>query len=112
MPTRPLGPCSYPGCPNRATDHGRCARHPRPQAARPSAAERGYGAGWQHIRAEVLTAHSIPASEWPLYDVDHNPPYNRAIEPDHRKYTLTPRLHGEHSQKTAAQDGGFGNRRR
>jgi hypothetical protein len=63
---------------------------------------------WRAVRAEVLRQHGIPEAEWPKWDVDHTPRYNPAIEPDHRKYTLTPMLHPEHSRKTSARDGGFG----
>jgi hypothetical protein len=41
---------------------------------------------------------------WPEYDVDHNPPYNPDIEPDHRKYTLVPMLRSDHSRKTVRED--------
>ncbi len=58
-------------------------------------------AEWRKIRAEVLTSHGIPKDIWHLYDVDHTPQYNPEVESDHRKYTLTPLLHGEHSRKTA-----------
>ena len=120
MPTRPLGPCSIPGCAKRSVRGGRCELHaaadearlrerPRQPDTRPSAARRGYDAGWRQVRAEVLRAAGIPRAEWPLYDVDHNPPYDRARERDHRKYQLVPRLHGAHSSKTNREDHGFGN---
>ena len=32
---------------------------------------------------------NIPHERWNLFDVDHNPPYNPEIEPDHEKYELT-----------------------
>ena len=56
----------------------------------------------------VLQKAGIPRGEWGKYDVDHNPPYNPALEPDHTKYQLIPRLHGEHSSKTVREDGGWG----
>ena len=118
MPTKPARMCKYPYCPNLTFDpSGYCDVHAamRPAARmpdkRPSAPRRGYGRDWQKIRAEVLTKAGIPRELWPLYDIDHNPRYNPAIEPDHRKYTLIPRLHGEHSSKTNHEDGGFGHRR-
>jgi len=46
----------------------------------------------------------IPQNQWPLYDVDHNPPYDPIKEPDHRRYVLVPRLRSDHSRKTATQD--------
>jgi len=72
---------------------------------------RGYGADWRKIRERTLRLHGIPMHLWSKYDVDHEPAYNKATEPDHSKYKLTPRLHAEHSIKTAAADGGFGNRK-
>ncbi len=80
--------------------------------ARPSPSRRGYGPAWRKIRERVLREWSIPLKDWPLYDVDHNPPYDPEVELDHMKYRLTPRLHGGHSAKTAASDGGFGNPKR
>jgi len=111
MPMRPKGPCTFPGCAQRAIDHGRCANHPRPQAPRPSANERGYGAGWQIIRANHLRV-------WPLCAVCGDP----GTHVDHilalarggsnAESNLQTLCAVHHSQKTAAQDGGFGNRRR
>jgi len=118
MPTKPARMCKYPYCPNLTSDSsGYCDVHAAMRPAgrmpdkRPSSPRRGYGRDWQKIRAEVLTKTGIPRNLWPLYDIDHNPPYNPAVEPDHRKYTLIPRLHGEHSSKTCREDGGFGRRR-
>ncbi len=119
MPTKPARMCKYPYCPNLTSDSsGYCDVHAAMRPAgrmpdkRPSSPRRGYGRDWQKIRAEVLTKTGIPRNLWPLYDIDHNPPYNPAVEPDHRKYTLIPRLHGEHSSKTCREDGGFGRSRR
>lgn len=107
MPTRPASPCTVATCPNRKP----CPLHGRAPDTRPSATARGYGWEWRKVRAEVLRQHGIPEAEWHLWDVDHSPRYDPANEPDHRRYTLTPRLHGEHSRKTATSDGGFGNKR-
>ena len=65
---------------------------------------KSYGNGWKKVRIHVLAMHGIPREQWSLYDVDHNPPYDADIEPDHYKYNLIPRLHAEHSQKTANED--------
>lgn len=104
MPLRPTSPCAVPGCPNRRP----CPVH-RPARApdtRPPASQRGYGAEWRQVRADVLRHHGIPEAEWHQWDVDHTPAYNPSVEPDHRKYTLTPMRHGDHSRKTNAVDGG------
>lgn len=71
---------------------------------RPSSAKRGYGASWRALREKVLTDHGIARADWFRYDVDHNPPYDPKVEPDHRKYRLVPRLHADHSSKTATKD--------
>ena len=94
-------------------DHAHLSRPAAPKYDnRPSASRRGYNAGWRKVRARVLSAHGIPRDQWTRYDIDHSPAYNPAIEPDHSKYTLVPRLHGEHSRKTIREDGGFGKRKR
>jgi hypothetical protein len=72
--------------------------------SRKSSARRGYGNTWRKIRENVLYKNGIPRDQWPLYDVDHNPPYDPSIEPDHSRYLLIPRLHAEHSSKTATED--------
>jgi len=74
------------------------------RASRPSASSRGYGHGWRKTRAAVLRKHGIPRDQWHLYDVDHNPPYNPTVEPNHSAYTLIPRLKSAHSSKTATED--------
>jgi 5-methylcytosine-specific restriction protein A len=117
MPFAPATPCKHIGCPQLTHDRY-CADHAplhpryvRPEDSRPSPHKRGYDAEWRKIRAEVLVRHHIPKAQWGAYDIDHNPPYNRLIESDHRKYELIPRLRSDHSRKTATQDGGFGNRK-
>lgn len=108
MPDRPYRPCRKCGTAHRNAS-GYCDAHAALAKARPSTAGRGYGAAWRSVRQRVLAAACIPPAQWHLYDVDHSPAYNPAIEPDHNRYTLTPRLHAEHSRKTASVDGGFGN---
>ena len=121
MPVKPARLCRNPHCPNLTRDpSGYCDLH-RPATPqiipgisrnhKGSPSSRGYDREWRKIREEVLTRAGIPRKQWRFYDVDHNPPYDPRREPDHRKYTLVPRLHGEHSSKTNKYDGGFGNRR-
>lgn len=71
---------------------------------RESPAKRGYDATWRKVRAEVLEHAGIPKEQWKLYDVDHSPAYDKEIEPDHRRYTLTPMLKVYHASKTAKED--------
>lgn len=116
MPSKPARPCRIPTCPNRTLDKtGYCADHvhlyvpyARRQDRRQSSARRGYDRTWRAVRERVLLAHGIPRERWPEYDVDHVPAYNPAIEPDHTKYQLIPRLHADHSRKTVREDGGWG----
>lgn len=86
------------------TDERNIIRKPRPKDNRKSSSRRGYGNSWRKIRVEILKKNSIPKEQWPLYDIDHNPPYNPSIEPNHRKYKLIPRLHADHSKKTVRYD--------
>lgn len=63
MPSKPLRPCSVPGCPNQATHGGKCAAHYAARQReidqdRPTAAARGYDADWQKIRRAFLKRHS------------------------------------------------------
>lgn len=64
MPHRPPRPCNYPGCPSLTRDRycpQHAAAHQQAErqrlAARPSAAQRGYGRAWQRARGEWLAAH-------------------------------------------------------
>jgi hypothetical protein len=117
VPRKPKAPCKYPMCPRFAVTDGYCGQHAlfaaqeRKPDRRPPSSKRGYNANWRRIRERILKEAGIPKNEWHLYDVDHNPPYNPDIEPDHNRYELIPRLHGQHSSKTAKYDGGFGNAR-
>jgi hypothetical protein len=98
---------------------GYCEAHehlaaPRPQRQYHTAAvHRGPGYGeWRRVRAIVLGRAGIPQDQWSRYDVDHTPAYDPDRDPDHSHYTLTPRLHADHTAKTNREDGGFGNRKR
>ena len=109
MPIAPRPACKVSTCPALASYHGYCDAHKGQAPQRAGSTARGYGYNWQSIRARVLMQAGIPKELWPDYDVDHNPPYDARIEPDHNKYTLIPRLHAEHSVKTWKQ--GKGRRR-
>ena len=49
MPTAPLRPCSFPGCPSLVSGGGSCPIH-----RRGSAASRGYGAAHRRLRVVQL----------------------------------------------------------
>jgi hypothetical protein len=113
--------CRAPACRRLAVDGtSYCLEHAYLQQesakpkhdSRPSPSRRGYGTNWRKIRERILASSGIPREQWRRYDIDHNPPYNPAVEPDHNKYTLIPRLHGDHSRKTIREDGGFGHKAR
>ncbi|OQY32040.1 MAG: hypothetical protein B6241_12500 [Spirochaetaceae bacterium 4572_59] len=117
MPRKAKRPCSHVGCPRYATEgSSRCEIHqtevqykrrkPRPSYLWNSDSE------WKRIRIETLKAHNIPESQWKDYVIDHRPPYDPRVEPDHRNYTLVPMTRGEHSKKTNRYDGGWGNRKK
>jgi 5-methylcytosine-specific restriction enzyme A len=116
MPRKAASYCRYPNCENLAIPGSvYCQIHQsevKQSNTRVSSTRRGYGRGWQKIRADVLRQYGIHREDWPKYDVDHVPRYDPIVEPDHRKYTLIPRLHAEHSKKTVREDGGFGRKKK
>lgn len=89
----------------RAPRRAQPRRQPRRRAdTRPPSSQRGYNAEWRKVRAEVLRSAGIPRDQWRLYAVDHRPPYDPEVEPDHRKYNLVPMRKEEHNRKTATFD--------
>ncbi|HXG36536.1 MAG TPA: HNH endonuclease signature motif containing protein [Dehalococcoidia bacterium] len=109
MPFRVASPCMEPGCPALAVARGRCAGHQRAAPLRASSAQRGYGAEWRRLRAAFLAAHPLCCDcGEPATDVDHETPRSAGGTDDWRN--LRSRCHRCHSKKTAARDGGFGNR--
>ena len=122
MTTRGLRPCSTPGCPELVTG-GLCHQHARAKdAARGSAAARGYGPQWQATRLRYLRDHAPrdPAgdvvcencgapstSDAPLH-IDHidglGPTGPRGLDFDNLQ-ALCPTCHGI---KTAHQTGTAG----
>ena len=62
-PTRPLRPCTVPGCP-RLGSGGRCDEHRRDRYRRiddhrESAAKRGYGVRWRRLRRMHLACEPL-----------------------------------------------------
>jgi 5-methylcytosine-specific restriction enzyme A len=111
MPTLPARPCGVPGCPRRAVGQGRCQVHQRPEAPRPSPSVRGYGAEWQRIRTAFLRAYPLCCECGErATDVDHRVARVQGGTDDWDN--LQPLCHRHHSQKTARENGGFGNQRR
>ncbi len=109
MPRRPLGPCTSPGCPGRATHSGMCKQHDLQRRRhydrqRPTAAQRGYNGEWQRTRAAFLKAHpTCCVCDQPATQVDHITP--RREGGSKTDWTnLRPYCHRHHSMKTARQD--------
>ncbi len=110
MLIKPARLCRNPHCPNLTTDpSGYCPVH-RPVSLiipgtslnrKSSFLACGYGYDRRKIREGVLTRAGIPECQWRFYDVDPK------REPDYRRYTFIPRLHGELSHKTNKEHGGF-----
>jgi 5-methylcytosine-specific restriction protein A len=73
-----------------------------------SAHRRGYGAAWEKIRADVLKRTPICPCGALATDVDHRIPRARGGT-DHPS-NLAALCRSCHARKTAATDGGFGNR--
>lgn len=106
MPMRPPRACSSPGCPDYAVVGGRCsrcARAPRPDR-RPSAARRGYDAGWRALRAEVLSERRWCRCGRRATVVDHRDGDVRNVA----RSNLEAMCSTCHGQKTARHDGSFG----
>lgn len=68
MPTAPLKPCRWPGCPGltagRFCPQHQAAEYRRQDQRRGNAASRGYGAGHRRWRIIVLAGNPLCAS-WP-----------------------------------------------
>ena len=84
-------------------------RRTRPRARRPSAAARGYGASWRLERAAHLEHEPACASCGIVRADNHVDHIERLRDGGRRLQTLCASCHG---QKTARQDGGYGNARR
>jgi len=64
LPTKPVSPCRYPGCPEFATNDGYCRIHRikidrlyNQQRGTPS--ERGYDTTWNKVRKAYLSKHPL-----------------------------------------------------
>lgn len=114
MPNRPFRPCRYPGCP-RLTSGGYCMEHAQGSArtgrardaARGSAARRGYGGEWRAVRAAVLLHEpQCRACGGRATEVDHIVPLR--LGGTHALANLQPLCASCHRRKTASQQPGAG----
>lgn len=125
--------CAYPGC-RRPVERGQryCAMHLEKGAARDAKAKsereahrekrvgsstaRGYGYRWQRLRERILSEHPLCVECQKkgiirlATDVDHVVPHRGDPELMWDERNLQPLCHECHSRKTAAEDGGFGNK--
>ena len=123
MPSRPLGPCREPGCAASAVQHSRCAPHARVQRATlwdqsarvpRSSTALGYDRQWRRRRAAYLLVH--PFCVWcgalgltvMATQVDHV--VAKSLGGSDDEGNLQGLCAACHARKTAAIDGGFGNR--
>ena len=111
MPQRWLKVCVIAGC-SELTRVGRCQKHlvqawrrrAAQQAARPTAAQRGYSYQWQQTRQRILAQYpqcSVVGCPLKATDVDHRIPRNRGGSDDDQN--LVPLCHAHHSQKTGRE---------
>ncbi len=121
-PFAPAHPCGFPGCPILVDPaHRRCEKHrvqERKEAdqRRGSAARRGYDAGWRAARRRYLILHPLCVEcervgrLTAAAVVDHVVPHkgNASLFWDETNWQALCEHH--HAVKTAAEDGGFGNR--
>lgn len=127
--------CKYPGC-RRPVARGEkyCEKHKDAGTKREemqkrerwerrfrkkgSSSARGYGARWRRLRERFLFEHPLceeclkRGRAVPATDVDHIRPHrgDEALMWDEEN--LQALCHACHSRKTAAEDGGFGNKER
>lgn len=107
--------CSIPGCAVLIRGRGHlCAGHERRRkrgvdARRGTANQRGYGPEWQRIREQYLKDNPFcVVCGQPAVEVDHIIPLRQGGTNEHDN--LRPLCKTHHSQRTASEGGGFGNR--
>lgn len=108
--------CRKLGC-NRLTTTGYCDNHPKQthDRQRGSSAERGYDHKWRKERKAFLRENPLCIdcyAEGKLVsatDVDHEIPHRSNMVLFWDRTNWRARCHSHHSQKTAREDGGFGN---
>ncbi len=121
MPSAAPRPCPYPGCGVLVAAGGHCPRHKAQRqreadAHRQSSTARGYDGRWRKARATHLRKHPLceaHLARGQLVEetyVDHVVPHSgdRALFWDSANWQSL--CKPCHSQKTAREDGGFGNR--
>lgn len=93
-------------------------RHQPIQAQRGTTAERGYGYRWQQARAGYLNKHPLcvecekEGRVEVATDLDHIVPHKGDMEKFWQRENWQGLCKRHHSEKTAREDGGFGNKYR
>ena len=122
MPYKPKRPCSHPRCSAliEVNTGGYCDEHKRKQQQeydkdRGSAAKRGYGSRWQKARESFLAHHPlcvVCAGEGMTTlatVVDHIIPHKGDLHLFWDTSNWQQLCEYHHNQKTATEDGAFGN---
>jgi 5-methylcytosine-specific restriction protein A len=115
MPSKPMKPCSQPGC-SKLTMDRHCPDHAKTyDRQRGTAAERGYDSKWRKARAHYLQKHPlcVECHNEGLINaatvLDHIKPHkgDKVLFWDRSNWQGLCKAH--HDAKTAREDGGFGN---
>jgi 5-methylcytosine-specific restriction protein A len=108
------------GVPTRPPNHNAFPLNPtqrRPVAARPSSAQRGYGARWQKASKAYLRVHRFcvihlaKGRHVPATVVDHKEPHKGDMQLFWDNGNWQSLCKPCHDHKTATEDGGFGHRK-
>lgn len=120
MPRAIRRPCTHPGCSALVDPPARrCPAHTKQERVevdirRGSAASRGYDSRWRSARAAYLSHHPLCAlcraegRYTPASDVDHIRPHRGNDDLFWDQSNWQPLCHKCHSQKTAREDGRWG----
>ncbi len=117
MPTKPLKPCSYAGCPELTRERF-CEKHNRTiDTMRGTAAQRGYDARWRKARLRYLRQYPLCAEcerqrkLTAANVVDHKIPHKGDYDLFWDESNWQPLCKQCHDRKTVKADGGFGNKK-
>ncbi|AIQ31649.1 HNH endonuclease [Paenibacillus sp. FSL P4-0081] len=117
MPSRPKRPCNKAGCRELVSNGGYCDKHRQQREQhRGTSASRGYGHKWKKERLEYLKLHPLcvvckaSGVAGAATVVDHIIPHKGDDKLFWRRSNWQPLCASHHSQKTAKEDGGFGNK--
>lgn len=121
MPSAAPRPCTYPGCGVLVHGGSRCDKHKiveraKADSRRASSTERGYGYKWQKAREQFLrenplcVQHQANGQVVRSTVVDHKIPHKGDQKLFWSRSNWQALCKPCHDEKTAREDGGFGNR--